>query len=165
MAEQLEPTTKKDVLELIQDEWNSLQAALGKLTEAQMLAPGLEGERSVKDILAHISAWEQKMIQWLRESYADQTPQRPAPGLTWNDLDQVNAQIFVENHERSLGEILAAFQTTSAQAIQAILAMTDRDLFDGSRFDWRNGDPIWHMVAANTWWHYKEHREQIEAWI
>ena len=66
--------------------------------------------------------------------------------------------------DRSLAEILTMSATASTQADQAVHAMTEIDLFDGSRFAWRNGDPLWHMVAANTWWHYKEHREQIEAW-
>jgi len=21
------------------------------------------------------------------------------------------------------------------------------------------------MVAANTWWHYREHRQQVETWF
>jgi hypothetical protein len=24
---------------------------------------------------------------------------------------------------------------------------------------------MWHMVAANTWWHYKEHGEAIRGWL
>ena len=52
-----------------------------------MLEPGIEGNRSVKDIVAHMTAWEQRMIQWLDESAAGLAPQRPAPGMTWDDLD------------------------------------------------------------------------------
>ena len=164
MPEQSEPATKPEVLELIQGEKRRLQEALGKLTESQMLAPNLDGDRSVKDVLAHIAAWELLMVEWLKETYAGLTPQRPAPGMTWDDLDQLNERIYLENKDRSLAEILAMFEAASTQADQAVHAMIEIDLFDGSRFAWRNGDPMWHMVAANTWWHYKEHREQIEAW-
>ena len=165
MTDQPEPTTKKEILVLIQDERRRLQAVLELLSEAQMRAPVFEGGRTVKDILVHIAAWEQKMIQWLSETYAGMVPQRPAPGMTWDDLDQLNEQIYQENKDRSLGEIKDLSLIVFIQAYQAVTGMTKRDLFDGERFPWRNGDPMWHMVAANTWWHYKEHREQIEAWL
>jgi hypothetical protein len=165
MAEQTEPMTKQEVLDLIQDEWHLLEAALGKLTPTRMLAPGLEGERSVKDILAHITAWERLMLQWLKETYAGVTPERPAPGMTWDDLDRLNEQIYVANKDRELAAVLAELENAYSQSVQAIQEMPEEDLFDGNRFAWREGDPIWHMVAANTWWHYQEHREQIEAWL
>ena len=164
MTEQTEPTTKNEILDLIQEEWHLLEASLAKLTPARMLAPGLEGERSVKDILAHITAWEWLMLQWLEESYAGLTPQRPAPGMTWDDLDQLNEQIYVADKDQELEDVLAELKTVFRQCFQVVEGMPEVDLFDGSRFVWREGDPIWHMVAANTWWHYKEHREQIEAW-
>jgi hypothetical protein len=52
-----------------------------------------------------------------------------------------------------------------SEVIAALGRMPEADLFDGSRFAWRQGDPIWHMIAANTWWHYREHREQIRSWL
>ena len=165
MTEQPEPTTKKEILELIRDERSRLETVIGNLSETQMRAPAFEGGRSVKDILVHIAAWEQKMTQWLNETYAGMVPKRPAPGMTWDDLDRLNEQIYQENKDRSLGEIRDLTIIVFAQAYQAITMMTKRDLFDGKRFPWRNGDPMWHMVAANTWWHYKEHREQIDAWL
>ena len=164
MPELSEPATKPEVLELIQAEKRLLQDALGKLTESQMLAPNLDGDRSVKDVLAHIAACELLMVEWLKESYAGLTPQRPAPGEPWDDLDQLNENMYLVYKDRPLAEILAMSEAASTQADQAVHAMTEKDLFDGSRFAWRNGDPMWHMVAANTWWHYKEHREQIEVW-
>lgn len=165
MTEHAEPKSKQAILELIRDERSRLEAAVGKLSEAQMVAPGLDGERSVKDILAHISAWELMMVQWLKETYAGLTPERPAPGMTWDDLDQLNERIYLDNQDRSLGEVMARSESAHSHAVQAVQEMTDGDLFDGTRFAWRNGDPMWHMVAANTWWHYKEHSEQIEAWL
>lgn len=164
MPEQSEPATKLEVLDLIQGEKRLINTVVGSLTEAHMLTPGLDGERSVKDVLAHIAAWELLMVEWLKESYAGLTPQRPAPGEPWDDLDQLNEGIYLEYKDRSLAEILAMSEAASTQAVLAVHALTEMDLFDGSRFAWRNGDPMWHMIAANTWWHYAEHREQIEAW-
>jgi hypothetical protein len=165
MIELPEPTTKREILDLIEDEKGRLEAVLGQLTRDQMLTADLEGGRSVKDILVHITAWELKMIQWINETLAGSVPQRPAPGMTWDDLDQLNEQIYQENKDKELSEILAAYDTAYEKSLELIQSLSDQDLFDGERFAWRQGDPLWHMVAANTWWHFKEHHAQIEAWL
>ena len=41
----------------------------------------------------------------------------------------------------------------------------DAVLFDAEHFAWREGRPLWFMVAANTYWHYAEHREHLEQWL
>jgi hypothetical protein len=42
---------------------------------------------------------------------------------------------------------------------------TPEDDFDPHRFPCRNGEPLWKTVAANTWWHYEEHRQSIRTWL
>lgn len=165
MTEHIEPESKRELLEIMQGERSRFDAVVGKLTEAQLQEPGIEGGRSVKDILAHITAWEQRMIRWAGEATAGLIPQRPAPGMTWDDLDQLNEQTYLENMDKTLADVLLASASSYAHVLKTVQALTESDLFNGSRFAWRDGDPMWHMVAANTWWHYKEHREQIEAWL
>jgi hypothetical protein len=160
-----EPSSKREMLDLIRSERRELEAVLDELSEDRMVDPGLEGGWSVKDILAHITWWEQRMVGWLRGSYAGKTPERPAPGMTWDDLDSLNAQTYLENKDRGLGEVMTESRLSYREALAEVEKMTDADLLDGDRFEWRKGDPMWHMVAANTWWHYKEHREDIGRWL
>lgn len=42
--------------------------------------------------------------------------------------------------------------------------MTKENLIDSSYFEWRDGRAFWKIVAATTFWHHKEHTEQIDAW-
>jgi hypothetical protein len=60
---------------------------------------------------------------------------------------------------------LADFHRSYARAYSVVEALTEEDLIDPQRFAWRKGDPLWHMVAGNTWEHYQEHRESIENWL
>jgi hypothetical protein len=160
-----EPTTRAKVLELVHIEQEALQTVLDQLTEVQMTQPGVENNWTVKDILAHIADWEQRMVRWIEETMRGEVPERPAPGMTWDDLDELNEQTYLANKNRSLAEILAGFETSYQQAVKAVETLTEEDLLDPHRFAWREGDPMWHMVAANTWWHYKEHRQAIESWL
>jgi len=165
MTEPIEPKSKRELLDFVEDERRQLDAVLASLTEAELLTPGIEGNRNVKDLIAHMTDWEQRMVKWTNESLSGVVPQRPAPGMSWDDLDQLNEQIYLANKDKKPAEVLSASSNSYAQALELVRRLTEQDLFDGSRFAWRNGDPLWHMVAANTWWHYKEHREQMEAWL
>lgn len=165
MAPLPEPSDQAELLALVRSERESFERVLARLDPQELVAPVLEGRRSVKDVLAHLTGWEQKMLRWLEDSYAGRRPDRPAPDEDWPDLDQVNEQIFRDHQGEPLPQALKDFAASHQQVVARVEAMTDADLFDGKRFAWRKGDPIWHLVAANTYLHYREHREQIEAWL
>lgn len=159
------PRDKADLLALVRESWAELGATIDRLGEQEMIQPGVEGEWSVKDLLAHISAWEALMVQWVGDSLRGDTPDRPAPDEPWEDLDEVNERLFRERVDRPLEEVLAAFHQTHQQAYQTVAGLSEADLFDPDRFAWRRGDPLWHLVAGNTWGHYREHQQAIERWI
>jgi hypothetical protein len=160
-----EKMTKEKVLELIRSKRATLEEILKPLSEEQMTQPGAQDDWCVKDILAHIADWEQRMVQWVEESLRGDVPERPAPGLTWDDLDLLNERTYLKNKDRPLQEILAEFDGSYQQALGTVEYLDEEDLIEPDRFGWREGDPLWHMIAANTWWHYDEHYEAIANWL
>lgn len=165
MTTQTEPVTRQELLKILVKERLHWEALIGTLSDEQYLEAGVDGRLSVKDLLSHITAWEQRMLQWINETLAGIVPQRPAPGMTWEDLDRLNELTYLASKDRELDEVLADSIDSYSQSLEVVRNLSDADLFDGSRFAWRDGVPLWHMVAANTWWHYREHRQQVEAWI
>jgi hypothetical protein len=160
-----ESVTKNEILTSIASEREALEKLITKLSHEIMLEPGFEGNWSIKDMLAHISEWEQMMIKWTQELLRGETPDRPPPGSDWADLDTFNESLFQKNKDRSLEDVLAMFFDSYPETYQIIANLSEEDLLNPDQFAWRAGDPLWHMVAANTWWHYKEHRESIERWL
>jgi hypothetical protein len=160
-----ESITKKEIIENITSERTRLERLLEGISPEMMVEPGFEGDWSIKDILAHITEWEQLMVGWTQETLRGETPNRPAPGSTWDDLDQLNERLFQKNKSKGLDEVLTSFYDHYPKMYDLITSLSDEDLMKPDQFEWRNGDPLWHMVAANTWWHYKEHREGIEGWL
>lgn len=160
-----EQMSKGRLLSEMQDERARLEATLNQIDPQDMVAPGVVDNWTVKDLLAHISVWEQRMIRWLADSVRDVEPQMLPPGMTWDDLDQWNEQTYQEHRQRPLQEVLAEFGASFPQAVSAVQAVSEADLVDPDRFPWREGRPLWVMVAANTSWHYKEHNEALEAWL
>jgi hypothetical protein len=159
-----EQMTKTRTLELMQSEREAFERLLGELSDQQMTRSGVENSWSVKDILAHITEWERLMVQWIQESVRGEVPQRPAPGTPWDDLDGLNQQIYVSNQDRTLDEILTDFHGIFQLSLQTVQALTEEDLVDPQRFTWRAGVPLWHLVADNTWEHYREHADAISKW-
>ena len=152
-------------MEKIHKARDSLEYVIDQLGDDQLIIPGVENNWTVKDILAHIIAWEKKMCNWLNQAENGEIPERPAPGLTWDDLDSVNLQIFEDNKDRPLAEILKEFKDSFNISVKAVNSLSEEQLFDPDYFFWRKGNPLWHMVGGNTFWHYQEHEESILKWL
>ena len=157
--------TKSRLLEEIQIEHQRLEKTLAMVDKEQMLIPGVIDEWTVKDILAHITVWEQRMVRWLGEAMSGEVAQMLPDGMTWDNLDEWNEQTYQEHRHRPLEQVLADYELSYPQALKAAKEVPEVDLIDPDRFDWREGDPLWVMVAANTFWHYTEHEESVRAWL
>ena len=163
MAEQI---SKTKVLELIHREHEALLAVLELLTEAQLVESGVENGWSVKDILAHITAWEQKMVQWIEASLSGDVSKLSVPyGMTDDDVNQLNQQFYLANQNKPLPAVQATFAASFQQSLKMVETLTEADLLNPDRFEWREGRPLWYLVAANTWEHYQEHRQSITNWL
>ena len=158
------PKDKQDLIQVIREERIRLAALLGVVSESEMLIPLEENGWSVKDHVAHIVIWEKRLVEWLDIVEKGQVPQQLPPGMTWDDLDRWNEQTFEENHERELKEVLVDFNHFADEVAQAVGAIPEDLLMRADSLAWRSGSPLWEMVAANTFWHYPEHRETIKNW-
>jgi hypothetical protein len=161
----IEEMTKPQLIEAITAGRKKFEATLSQLDEDQMTTPVLESGWSVKDVLAHIHVWETRMVQWLEVSQRGEIPQMLPPGMTWDDLDTMNEETYLQNQDRSLSEVRAEFQQSFPKALDMVKSISEEDLIDPDRFEWREGKPLWFIVAANTFWHYDEHDKAIRDWL
>ena len=60
---------------------------------------------------------------------------------------------------------MAAFDDSQARALASIEAVPEEDLLTPCRLGWMKDDPLWHLVGANTFWHYPPHQDKIQAWL
>ena len=134
-------------------EFNSI---VDGLTVDQMLQPGVCGEWSVKDLVAHIAWYEREMISVL-ETHA----------LTGSDLwdltlEQRNAAIYAVNKDRLLRDVLTEARLVSVDLVRLLPTLSEADLndasgFPGMPFDWQP----WQVIASNTYEHYADHLGEI----
>jgi len=74
------PANRDELLQRIREEREALERAVARVPAEKMTEPLLEGGWSVKDVLAHIAAWEGLMVGWVEESLRGGTPDRPVTG-------------------------------------------------------------------------------------
>ncbi len=156
---------KIKLFELIQAEHAFLDRTLALLSDAQMTQADVQGGWTVKDILAHITTWEQRCLGWLEAAERGEKPQRPEPGYTWDELDALNEQDRQASKDRPLDEVLSAYRRSYAEILARVAELPREALFDPDYYAWREGQPLWLMIAGNTHWHYEEHTATIREWL
>lgn len=146
-----------DTLRAGRAEWDN---ALADVPRELMEEPGVSGEWSIKDHIAHITWHEREMVGVLR-----------ARALVGSDmwdlpLDERNNLIFEENRHRSLDEILSESGLVFRQLLREVEALSDDDLNDPSRFKDMPSDWLpWKLIAENSYEHYPGHTEAVVNWL
>jgi AraC family transcriptional regulator len=155
------PLTQAGLIEFVRQERERFGQLVTGLSEAQMLEPNVQGAWSVKDIVAHVVAWEALMVRWLEETARGERPELPA--FDRASIDALNERIYAEHRGEPPAQVLAAFEGFEAPVIAAIQAVPEEDLLAPCRLGWMEDDPLWHLVGANTFWHYPPHAKVIRA--
>jgi hypothetical protein len=160
MNENISKLTKQELLDQIRFERGLLEGTLERLTHAQMLLPGVDGEWTVKDALAHISTWERWMIRWINTLLRGEKPDTKEP---W-DVDQMNAETYRRVKEFPLADVLEEFRKSYWDSLVLAEQLTEQQLQTNYPDTWPMG-LLWTGIAANMNWHYKDHREDIQKWL
>jgi len=147
----MEDTNRKShLLGLMRTEHSQLETLLNSLSEEQMLRPDVVGSWSVKDILAHLTWWEQAMISEIVHGV------ELDPGLNgepWS-TERANALMVEAKRGTPLAEVLAAFHDSYQQMLQVVEDLDEAELAN---------EELYTHLANNTGNHYAEHRQMIEA--
>ncbi len=163
MAEQINRTT---LLDNMQRGYVALEAVLTPLNEDQVTTAGVNGDWSIKDILAHIATWQQILLERLQAANRGEEPALPPDlDVTEEEIDRLNAQFYEENKARPLAGVLTDFRTSYQHIAKIVQAISDEELTDPHRFAWMGGEPLWRLIPGDTYAHYPEHIESIQEWL
>lgn len=160
----MEITTKRQLLAEVRRKRAELEAVLDRSPRDPLDLPLDAGGWSVKDILAHIVAWEQVMLRWWQASQAGETPSDPAPGLSDDDVARLNSGFYEANRYRTLADVQDEFRRSFMEVMAALETAHEAALMQPGYFPWTEEWPFASVVVANTSDHYKEHQDQIAAW-
>ncbi len=151
---------KTTLIQTLRNEHEQWQTLLAQISEERMVQPGVAGEWSVKDIIAHVMWYERETVGILQQRAFVGSP-------LWNvSLEERNAAMVAENHNRSLEEMRLEAQQVFEQLIQAIQKLSEADLNDASSLhDIPPNWLPWQVIASNSYEHYHQHTPSLSAWI
>jgi DinB family protein len=127
-----------------------LEARLASLSDEEAIELGRFGEWSVKDMLAHITFWEQRLIAYVNG--AKESLVRPDEDELVA-IDRINAEVLAANRDRPLVEVRAAFDASYQQALALAESLSAEDLAD---------EVLYGLLAGDTFEHYREHIAMLE---
>ncbi len=158
------PRSKQELIETLGTQRARWEALLRQVGPDRMELRGVTGEWSVKDIVAHLTAWERRAIASLKAVQTGTWPQPPE--WPYNlDGDGINAWIFAAHRGRQVQDVLNESRQVFDQLVQAVELVTEQDLTAMGRFEWLQGNSLIASIGGNSFEHYQEHGEAIRAWL
>ena len=137
-------------------EWDAL---LTEMPTQRLTEPGVAGDWTIKDIIAHVTWHEREMVGLLQGR-----TMLKGSGL-WNlALEDRNQAIYDQNRHRVLEQVMKEAQEVFRELQGLVTEISDEELIDPSRFEGMPADWVpWEIMAGNTFWHYQQHVQDIRA--
>jgi hypothetical protein len=160
------PQTIAEIVTRIERAMQRVVQAVMPLSSTQMLEPRLSGGRSVKDVLAHLSWWDQWLLFTLPAEQNTSLPPITLPLVdqippTAHWADEMNAKVHVYNQRRELSRIQAEFTTTRNHLLQCVSQLSLEDLYNPDGMAAIIGQAVAPLICG-IYEHYEEHADELE---
>jgi len=145
---------KGQVLFKLEHAWTSFHKSYAGLTDEQLMQPGVTGDWSVKDILAHVSWWEEEALKHLPHILQGQRP--PRYSVVYGGIDAFNALMREKMRLFSLSEVVDQMDATHSRLVEYLQSVPEEQFTNETRFRRR--------LRLDTYSHYPIHTRGIHEW-
>jgi hypothetical protein len=134
--------------------WKEFEESYAGLTEPELLTPGVTGQWSVRDIIAHVTWWEEEALSNLPQIRDGVRP--PRYSVKYGGIDAFNALMTEKRKHLSLAEVLREHDAVHARLVDYVRAAPEELYTTDTRFRRR--------LRLDTYGHYPIHARAIRAW-
>ncbi len=145
---------KQKLLKQLAGAWAAFQESIGGLSESSLTEPGVTGDWSVKDIIAHVTTWEEEALKHLPSILEGKRPPRYKD--MYGGIDAFNARISEQKRKLSLAEVLRQSDETHRRLVAYVGAAPEEEFTSETRFRRR--------LRLDTYSHYPIHSKAIREW-
>lgn len=150
--------TKAEFINTLRVERAKLDSTLAALTPRQLTRRVTPEAWSIKDHLAHLTYWEQYMLQRVRQALLGESPK----WVSTEEETEINAQVFERNRSRSLALVLADMHRSLADTLELVESLSEADLTNPRRFAWMRRKPLYTYIANEGYGeHYHDHLKSL----
>jgi Mycothiol maleylpyruvate isomerase N-terminal domain len=139
---------KQQFLDAEEVSWRELHARLGKLSDDDWIKPGVNGDWSAKDVVAHIAAWHAVTTDRFEVLRTMGTlPEYPP-------VDEFNRDQYEKSRDMSLHDV-RVISGAARHRFREEIAHLPAD----------PGENLMRIVESNAHGHYDEHIEQLDTFL
>ncbi|HYI25365.1 MAG TPA: DinB family protein [Thermomicrobiales bacterium] len=142
------------MLNEIDTTWADFHASYVGLDDEQLLIPGVCGDWSVRDLIAHVTWWDAEALAHLPDVLAGERP--PKYSDLYGGIDAFNALMTERDAGLSLQEVRQRAEATHAELVAFVAGVDPALLTPQTRFR--------HRLKLDTFGHYPIHTADILAW-
>jgi hypothetical protein len=135
---------KATLLDLLERAYQEKCDFIDQLPEDERAVVGTRDQWSAKDLMAHIVAWDARMMDNLDLIRRGETP----PSV--DDIHDENAAIFDAHRDTSWDELRRMAGDAHTRIAGFVRATAEDDLVDPQRSPWQDDRPAWQRVAGTA---------------
>ena len=153
-----EAAWRRNAIKTMEQSRRATLAFLKTLPESEILRPRTQGKWSIRDVLAHIAAWESEAVK----RFGQIARGRGDRILFYDDMlaaDRFNARAVARARRLSWAKLLR-----QAAEVRRRLVISLRRLPPSSLNDRSHRYPVVAWLPEFAWTHEREHRRRIRAW-
>jgi hypothetical protein len=136
----------------LEQEWQAFLKSFADLPKTDLLEAGVCGEWSIRDLMAHVTTWEEETLEAL--PLILEGKRTPKYSTKYGGVDAFNALQYEKKHSLSLAQVRRDLASTHKRLV-AFLSDLPETAFTPR---------LVRRLGIDTYKHYQEHREQIEGW-
>jgi len=163
--------SKKQTIKFLKEDHAKLELVLEALTDEMMMGYRITGTWTIKDILAHISAWNKELIKAVNMLLRDEKPW--FADIEKNELKisegEFNKIQIVKRKSMSLKEIIEEWEQSFDNLLKKIRSLSDNEWEYKTEFKWQEGSEV--TVKSLFGYRYRGHghegghAQQIEEYF
>jgi uncharacterized damage-inducible protein DinB len=155
--------SKLQLLDDLEAARTELLSASEGLNEEEMVHPGVVGEWSVKDTLAHIAAWDEETRAVIHAFVTQENPVFDYKISGKRGFAKWNAQQVEKRRDLSVAQILAELEEARRELVELVQVLTEEQLNRRAVPPWRYPTTARRNLEIQAQ-HDREHAEQIIVW-
>ncbi len=158
--------TKRELLALLREELDRWEKLLSGLSQDQLVARDLPAGLSVKDVLAHLWAWQGLSVARLEAALDNRDPDYDLgpDGLdpdNEENLERINGWIHETNLDRPWMEVYGNWRRRFLWFLELAEKVPEEALMQPARYAWLKDSPLSTVLLGSYIHHQEEHFEPL----
>ena len=145
---------RQQLLKRLDKAWCLFKESYAGLSDSELLEPHVTGAWSVRDIIAHVTTWEEEALKHLPRVLIGKRP--PPYSVAYGGIDAFNARTTEQKKDLSLREVFRHQEDVHSRLLKLVESVPEDQLGGDTRFR--------HRLRLDTYGHYPKHASAIKEW-